>query len=150
MKGKNLLEINRKVRELSRDKYYQKREALLRAISGIGPVTAMTFLTEVDNIHRFANQEKLRSYVGFTPTSSSSGDKDTHGEMINRGNKFLKSAIIESAWVAARTDPILHMDYNNLCKRMKKNKAIIRIACKLLNRINYVLKNELPYSNCIE
>ena len=63
--------------------------------------------------------------------------------MINRGNKFLKSAIIESAWVAARVDPVLHMDYIGFCNRMKKNKAIVRIACKLLNRINYVLKNEV-------
>ena len=147
---KNLLEINKKIRALSMDKYYQKREALLRTIPGIGPIAAMTILTEVDDIHRFANQEKFRSYVGLTPTSSSSGEKDTHGEMINRGNKFLKSAIIESAWVTARTDPVLHMEYNNYCKRMKKNKAIVRIACKLLNRIYYVLKNEVSYKNGIE
>ena len=122
----------------------------MRTIPGIGPITAMVILTEVDDIHRFANHEKFRSYVGLTPTSNSSGDKDTHGEMINRGNKFLKSAIIESAWVAARADPVLHMDYIGFCNRMKKNKAIVRIACKLLNRINYVLKNEVPYKNGIE
>jgi len=146
----NLLGINRKVRELSRNEYYQKKETLLRTIPGIGLTTAMIILTEIDDIHRFANQEKLRSYVGLTPTSHSSGDKDTHGEMINRGNKFLKSAIIESAWIAARIDPVLHMEYIGFCKRMKKNKAVVRIACKLLNRINYVLKNEAPYKNGIE
>ena len=45
---KNLLEVNKKVRALSRDKYYQKREALLRTIPGIGPITATIILTEVD------------------------------------------------------------------------------------------------------
>jgi transposase len=146
----HLLEVNRKVRELSRDKYYQGREALLRTVPGIGLVTAMVFLTEIDDIHRFVNQEKLRSYVGLTPTSNSSGEKKIHGEMINRGNKFLKSALVESAWVAARVDPVLHMDYIGFCKRMKKNKAVVRIACKLLDRINYVLKNEVSYKNGIE
>lgn len=146
----NLLVVNRNVRALSKEEYYQKREALLRTIPGIGLLTAMVILTEIDDIHRFANQEKLRSYVGLTPTSHSSGDKETHGEMINRGNKFLKSSIIESAWMAARVDPVLHMDYIELCKRMKKNKAVVKIACKLLNRINYVLKNEVPYKNGIE
>ena len=29
----------------------------------------MVILTEIDDIHRFANQEKFRSYVGLTPTS---------------------------------------------------------------------------------
>lgn len=142
-----LLEVDRKVRALSREDYYQKRVALLRSIYGVGLITSMTILTEIDDIHRFANMEKLRSYVGLTPTSHSSGDKDLHGEMINRGNKFLKSAIIESAWIAARLDPVLHMHYIKYCKRMKPNKAIIRIACKLLDRVHYVLKNEVPYKS---
>ena len=110
----------------------------------------MVILTEISDIQRFPNQEKLRSYVGLTPTSHSSGDKDMHGEMINRGNKYLKSSIIESAWMAARVDPVLHMEYVSLCKRIKKNKAIVRIACKLLNRIYFVLKNEVPYKNGTE
>jgi transposase len=144
-----LLEANRKVRALSREDYYQKRVALLESIFGVGIITAMTILTEIDDIHRFANLEKLRSYVGLTPTSHSSGDKDLHGEMIHRGNKFLKSAIFESAWIAARQDPVLHMNYVNYCKRMKPNKAIVRIACKLLDRVHYVLKNEVPYKSGI-
>ena len=146
----NLLEVNRKVKVLSRNEYYQKKETLLRSIPGIGLITAMVILTEIDDIHRFANLEKFRSYVGLTPTSNSSGDKSIHGEMINRGNKFLKSAIMESAWTAARVDPVLHMDYIGFCKRMQKNKAIVRIACKLLNRANYVLKNEVPFKNGIK
>jgi len=146
----HLLEVNGKMRTLSKDAYYQKRVDLLRTITGIGLPTAMVILTEMDDIRRFANQEKLRAYVGLTPTSHSSGDKDMHGEMINRGNKYLKSAIIESAWIAARVDPVLHMTYIHLCKRMKKNKAIVRIACKLLNRIHFVLKNEVPYVNGAE
>jgi len=144
---KNLLEINRRIRALSKEGYYQQRDALLRSIPGIGLTTAMVILTEIGNINRFANQEQLRSYVGLTPTSSSSGDNDVHGEMINRGNKFLKSAIMESAWVAARVDPVLHIDCIGFCKRMKKNQAIVRIACKLLNRVHFVLKNEMLYKN---
>jgi transposase len=144
-----LLEVNKKVRILSRENYYQKRVALLGSLFGVGLITSMTFLTEIDDIHRFANLEKLRSYVGLTPTSHASGDKDLHGEMIHRGNKFLKSAIFESAWIAARLDPVLHMDYINFCKRMKPNKAIVRIACKLLDRVHYVLKNEVPYKSGI-
>lgn len=141
----HLLEVNRKIRVLSNDPHYRKRVDWLISLPGIGLTTAMVLLTELADIQRFANQEKLRAYVGLTPTSHSSGDKDFHGEMINRGNKFIKSAIIESAWKAVRVDPVLHMEYIRLSKRMKKNKAIIRIACKLLNRIHFVLKNEVPY-----
>ena len=145
----DLLEVNMKVRKLLQNEYYRERINLLLSIRGIGLTTAMIILTEIEDIHRFDNQEKLASYVGLTPTSHSSGDKDIHGEMVNRGNKFLKSAIIESAWIAARVDPVLHMDFINYSKRMKKNKAIVRIARKLLNRISFVLKNKLPYNDGI-
>jgi transposase len=147
---KDLLEINREIRKLSQNEYYRNRVKLLMSINGIGLTTAMVILTEIDNIHRFSNQEKLAAYVGLIPTSHSSGDRDVHGEMVNRGNRFLKSAILESAWVAARVDPVLHMEYISYCRRMKKNKAIIRIARKLLNRINFVLKNQLTYNDGTE
>jgi transposase len=146
----NLLEANKKVRALSRMEYYSEKAKLLMSIHGIGLITAMVILTEIDDIHRFSNQEKLTSYVGLTPTSSSSGDNQVHGEMINRGNKFVKKAIIEASWIAARVDPVLHMDFVVYCMRMKKNKAIVRIARKLLNRINFVLKNEVPYNDGTE
>ena len=110
----------------------------------------MVILTEIFDIQRFRNQQKLSSYIGLTPTSHSSGDNQIHGEMINRGNKYLKKAIIEAAWVAVRRDPGLHQDFLAYCTRMKKNKAIVRIAKKLLNRISFVLKNRVPYDDRLE
>ena len=35
--------------------------------------------------------------------------------------------------------------FQQYCKRMRKTKAIIKIARKLLNRIRYVLKNQAEY-----
>jgi len=144
-----LLEVNRKVRAMALTDFYRQKVPLLRTIPGIGITTAMIILTELEDINRFKTPEKLRSYVGLTPTSRSSGEKQVHGDMINRGNSFIKSTIIESSWIAARLDPVLHKDFINYFKRMNKNKATVRIACKLLNRIYFVLKNELPYSNGI-
>ena len=146
----DLLRVNKKVRGLSTHEAYQENVKLLMSIHGIGIITSMVILTEIYDIHRFSNQQKLSSYVGLTPTSHSSGDSQIHGEMINRGNKYLKKAIVEAAWVAARIDPGLHQDFLAYCTRMKKNKAIIRIAKKLLNRICFVLKNQVPYNDGLE
>ena len=44
-----------------------------------------------------------------------------------------------------RKDPALLMKYKEYCKRMEKNKAIIRVAKHLLARINFVLKNKKEY-----
>ena len=65
--------------------------------------------------------------------------------MTNRGNPFLKTTIIEAAWVAVRHDPALLLSFQKLKSKMKANKAIIRIAKKLVNRIRFVLKNETEY-----
>ena len=37
------------------------------------------------------------------------------------------------------------MKYKDYCKRMHKNKAIIKIARHLLARINYVLRKQSAY-----
>ena len=65
--------------------------------------------------------------------------------MTKRQNKLLRMMIIESSWVAIRHDPALMLAYQKLVVRMKPNKAIIRIAKKIINRIRYVLKNQTPY-----
>lgn len=141
----DLLRVNKQVRELSKQEFYMERVKFLMSLHGIGVISAMVILTELADIHRFSNLHRLSSYVGLTPTSHSSGEKQVHGEMVNRGNKYLKKVLVEAAWVAARRDPGLHRDFIAYCTRMKKNKAIIRIAKKMLNRISFVLKNQVPY-----
>lgn len=37
--------------------------------------------------------------MGLVPTSHSSGEKTSHGEMTFRGNKRIESLLVESAWV---------------------------------------------------
>ena len=60
-------------------------------------------------------------------------------------NRYLRNMLIESSWLAIRTDPALLQAYGNLVRRMSKQKAIIRIAKKLLSRIMYVWRNEKHY-----
>lgn len=44
-----------------------------------------------------------------------------------------------------RKDPAMTMSFTDFCKKMDKNKAIIKIARKLLNRIRFVMKNQKEY-----
>ena len=39
--------------------------------------------------------------------------------------------------------------YQKFVVRMKPNKAIIRMAEKIINRIRYVLKNQTPYVEAV-
>lgn len=140
-----LLKTNRKLRDLSGTERYKKRIKLLLSIPGIGLIAGMKILTEIGDIKRFRGIKRLGAYVGLIPCTNSSGEHERVGEITNRGNRQLKKILIEASWVAIRNDPALTLKYAELRKTMKAQKAIIRIARKLLNRIRFVLLNEEEY-----
>jgi transposase len=138
-----LLQANRYVRQLAKDQYREQVE-LLRSIPGIGLINAMAFLTELGEISRF-NMDTLCSYVGLTPNIYSSDQTVRMKGITHRCNHVLREALIESAWCAVRKDPALLMAYKQYVNRMHYNKAIIKVAKKLLSRIRYVLLNQTRY-----
>ena len=142
-----LLIVTRKIKKISQHEYYKRNCDLLLSIPGIGITTAITLLTEIDNIDRFNNQKQFASYLGLIPTNHSSGDKQTHGEKTFRGNKHIGPMIIECAWIAVRHDRMMAAAFGNYCQKMKANLAIIRIARKLANQIMAVLKTDAIYNN---
>lgn len=143
----SLYQITNQIKELSKTEFYKEQIILLRSVPGIGLITAITILTELENINRFGNIDQLCGFLGLVPSTNSSGDEEKIGNITKRSHSVLRSAIIESAWIAARIDPALIKSYNSYCNRMEPNKAIIRIAKKLLSRISYVLKNKQSYAS---
>jgi len=140
-----LLQITREIRVLSQTEKYLKNMTLLKTVPGIGPITAVTLLTELGSIDRFQNNDHLAAYVGVVPTCHSTGEKEHTGEMTFRNNGHLLPMLIESSWTAIRADPAMTLCYSKLVKRMGKNEAIVRIARKLLNKIYAVLKRQEEY-----
>jgi transposase len=144
-----LLLVTRQIRTLAASEKYFRNVELLKTIPGIGLITAMTLLTEIETVERFKNTDHFAAYVGIVPKRHDSGDVKNDGEMTFRGQSTLKKCVIESAWTAARKDPALSLAYSQYVQRMNPNKAIIRIARKLLNRIYFVLENKKEYVNSI-
>lgn len=142
---KELLSVNRQVRSLSQTDAYRDNYNLLISIPGIGFLTAITFLVQIGDIRRFRQLDDLCDYIGLVPMMKGSGPKLYTGKMMNRGRKELKIMIIEAAWDALRKDPALMAKFSELTKRMNKNKAIIRIARKLVSRMRYVIMAQEPY-----
>lgn len=140
-----LLRVTRQIRELSQTVDYKQKVSLLLGVPGIGTLTAMKLLTELENINRFPDFDRLRSYVGLVPSTASSGENLMDTGITPRTNSRLRVALIESAWVAIRNDPALLLAYQDLRKRMPGNRAIVRIAKKLLNRIAFVLRTQNKY-----
>lgn len=135
-----------KIREVSQT---EEIVCLLKTVPGIGPLTAFALFAELADIDRFRNLDHLASYVGLVPSVQSSDEKVRVRGIADRHCKYLRGPLIESAWVAIRHDPALLLAYNGLRQRMESQKAIVRIAKKLLNRIRYVWKNKTEYVEAI-
>jgi transposase len=143
---KDLLMINKQIRILSQSTKYHERYNLLTSIPGIGLIAGMNILLQLDDINRFKTLDELCSYVGLAPKMYGSGERMVTGKLIKRGRKDIKILLIEIAWVAIRADPALMIKYQELTKTRNGNKAIIKIAKKILSRIRYVLKNKTTYT----
>jgi Transposase and inactivated derivatives len=141
----NLLKATRKIRMLSKTERYATAYQNLLTMPGIGPITAMCLLTEIDDINRFQNERQFASYLGLIPVCHNSGEKVSNGEKTFRGNKQIGPMIVESSWVAVRRDKAMAVVYSEYCRRMEPQKGIIRIARKLSNRIFMVLKTGKQY-----
>jgi transposase len=140
-----LLKTERKLRELMWMGDFKVKSELLRSIPGVGPLTAMLFLLEVGDVHRFKSFDALNRFVGFCPDSHSSGESVKHSGVSMRRHNQLRSMLVEAAWQLIRSDAAMLDHYRQLTTRMKGQDAIIRIARKLLRRIRAVMLSERMY-----
>jgi transposase len=137
--------LDKQIKELSEQCRYKDKVKQLCSIPGIGRLTAMILLTEIGDVNRFPTLKELSSYFGLIPNCHDSGETKRTGRMTKRGNRYLKYILIEVSWMAIRYDSSLLLTYKSAVRMMDSNKAIIKVARKMLNRIRFVLKNKEIY-----
>ena len=138
-------QIDTCITELAKSDRYRSNLKLLQSIPSIGQLTGMILLTEIGDINRFKRLDELCSYCGVVPNCHNSGQSEKVGGLTRRGNNIIKRVLIECAWSAVRKDPALLLYYKEQIKKMKGQKAIIKVVRKLLSRIRYVLMNKKEY-----
>lgn len=145
-----VLSLTRTLRNVVKAQNPELYQCLL-SCPGVGPVTAMVLIGELFDMDRFESLDKLCAYVGLMPRSHSSGAREVKGQMMNRGNKRLRTILIEASWSAKGKDPALGLYYSRLVneEKMSPNRAIVKVARKLLSRIRYVWRNGENYKNGI-
>ena len=139
-----LLRVLKYIREIM-TKSFKILWNLLLSIPGIGPLNAITLISEIGDINRFPSQAHLASFFGLLPSVASS-DQTVIVKGINpRCNKYLRSMLVEAAWVAIRRSPSLLVYYKKHAYLDNNNKAIIKVARKLAMIIRGVWINQAPY-----
>jgi transposase len=140
-----LLKVGRAILTLMKSPQYNEQYNRLKTVPGIGAKTASSLLLELVDFKRFKNEDKLAAYIGLIPDTDSSGDYDKSTGVTKRKSRYLRYMLVEAAWRAISKDTALTQAYNKLTKHMQPCDAIIRIARKLITRINHVIKNNEDY-----
>lgn len=122
-----------------------KHAQLLTTIPGIGVITAHVILAETGDINRFPNHHKFARYIGIVPSLHQSGQMLHSGHITKQGNKYLRTAFVESAQTAIRRDPYLAVKFNKLKAKKGYGVAIVAIAHKLAKSTYVVLKKQCGY-----
>ncbi len=140
-----LVEQTKLLRELATTAPYCKRLRLLQTVPGIGVITGMALLLELGQVERFTRADALAAYVGLTPSQYSSGDHIRMGRITGMGNRYLRSLLIEAAWIAIRRDNHLRTVYDRLKQRAGGKRAIVAVARRLLLAMRRVLLDQVEY-----
>jgi transposase len=123
---------------------------LLMTIPGVGPITAMFMVAEIENIRRFKSYRHLSSYAGLVPRLDASADKQRMGRITKQGSPYLRTALIEAAQAAARTKGRLNIFFRRRIVKSGYQKAIVATAHKIIQYAFYILRDQKPYRERID
>jgi transposase len=127
-----LKEIDAEIDKLAQEDRYKLKVNALKCFRGIGTLSAMTILTELEHPSCF-EPHKLMSYFGLTPSEHSSGESNYRGSITKQGNARLRHIIIEAAWHYLKRPNIGKTQSQSF---IGQDKEIVLIAIKALKRLN--------------
>ncbi|QLH37121.1 MAG: IS110 family transposase [Parachlamydiaceae bacterium] len=73
--------LDKEIEELAKN---DEDVQLLQTIDGVGPITALSFKAEIDDIRRFKDSRNVAAYLGLTPSQYSSGETKSREESRKR------------------------------------------------------------------
>lgn len=70
---------------------------VLRQVAGVGPVTALAFVTTLEDPTRFRNGRAVAAYLGLTPRRHQSSSSDPQLRITKAGDSYLRSLLVGAA-----------------------------------------------------
>ncbi|MFP6807394.1 MAG: IS110 family transposase [Pseudomonadales bacterium] len=112
---------------------YQQAVSALTYYKGIKNLIALTMITEIGDVKRFAHPRQLSAWVGMDIREYSSGGKHHRFGITRQGNRYLRTAFIEANQRAYRTTKLSR---EIKARRVNTNPEYIVIADRCLKRLS--------------
>jgi len=151
MHFEHLESISSQISELDEEIYrklepYEKEFGLIRTHPAISEVTGASVIAEIGvEMSQFPDEHHLSSWAAISPGNNETAGKRKSGR-TRRGNNYLKTTLVEAAWVASRTkDTFLSARYYNIARRRGSKRAAVAIGHQILKDIYHILSTGEPY-----
>jgi transposase len=119
----------------------------LKTVPGVASVVSAAFVSIVDEASRFQTGHQLEAYLGLVPLEKTSGKRKL-GAITKQGNPYLRSLLIQAAWVILRkndpTDP-LNLWAQGVVARRGKQVAVVALARRLVGVLWALWRDKTVY-----
>jgi len=93
-----LVRYDKLIAEVSKENAFAPYVEALMVLRGISTLTAMTIVTELGDLKRFATPTQLMAAIGLVPREYSTGDKTRRFGITKTGNAHVRHVAVEASW----------------------------------------------------
>lgn len=144
--------LSTKIKDLDKNlrQYNKDLQKLLMTIPGVGPQTAVSFLSEIGDISRFSSSKKLTAFIGLDSRVHQSGTSiNGKGYISKRGNVILRTRLFNATTVATVHPSNIFSDFFQ--KKLSEGKpyrvALVATMHKMVHVIYAVWSRGTPFVN---
>lgn len=126
--------------------------ARLCTVPGVGPVTATSFASTLDDVSRFPDAKQVRAYLGLVPSEYSSGERQQRGGISKAGPGRARSMLVEAGWLILRgrnpATEALYQWASRIAVRRGKKVAAVALARKLAGILYAMWRDGTSFEAC--
>jgi len=124
--------INERIEQLGLSQRHGPAMAVLTSHPGVGPITAMTFRTELHQAEQFSDGDQVAKYFGLSPRVRQSGATRRDGPIAKTGRGHVRALLVQAAWRWIAKDDAAKAVYLRLVRNTGlAQKAIVGMARRL-------------------
>jgi transposase len=144
--NRQLIEVDRTIQQIVRGDPVVQR---LCTAPGIGPVTAVAFVSTLDQVDRFDRAHQVESYLGLVPREFSSGERQQRGSVTKAGNGRLRWLLVEAAWSILRSRSAQTEELRQWTERVALRRgrriAVVALARRLAGILYAMWRDETEF-----
>jgi len=128
-------DYDRQIEQKATEEYPETE--LLRQVPGVGALTALTYVLTIEDPRRFEKSRSVGAYLGLTPETDQSGEKEQQKGISGAGDEMLRRLLVSSAHYILGPfagDCDLRRHGQKIAERGGKNakkRAVVAVARKL-------------------